>query len=188
MKNILLFFFLIFALCSLSAQEAERRNEFAKWKWNSSKYWKSETYLSEPDKRFLDFGNYTVTWDGKQMTLFAVAAISGIAHGMRESYHADPYIFEKRWGVSSTSFFGSDAWKRNYYNNDPEQAHKPEWAGNFGRDVWHTFDEISLIGITAPVTMSAFRAQPKKYRVTNAIACVGVRTFFAFLTYKTLRG
>jgi len=180
---------ILFAFISFAAfgQTQQREPEYwAKPRWNTAEFWQSPTYLQSPDKRFLDWANYTVSWDGKQWTLFAVAALSGIAHGMRERYHADPYIFEKRWGVSSTSFWGSDAWKRNYKNNDPEQAHKHEYLGNIGRDAWHTLDEVSLLCITTPITMTAFRKAPRKYRVANSIACLGVRTLFAFATYKSL--
>ena len=66
--------------------------------WNNSKYFRSYDYIKAPDKRFFDWKSYTVTWDGKQAAIWGLYALSGVAHGIREAYHADPYLFERRDG------------------------------------------------------------------------------------------
>ena len=160
---------------------------FSKLRWNQSDFWRSNQYLKNPDKRFLDWKNYANTLDVKQFTLFFISGLSGIAHGMREAYHADPYVFETGFGSKSESFFGSDAWKLNYFNNDPNLGHKSEIISNFGRDIWHTADKIDLVGITFPMTLTGLRSGPKKYRALNAGLCIVFRSGFSFLTYKFLR-
>jgi hypothetical protein len=155
--------------------------------WNNAPYFRSPDYLNSPDKRFFDWSNYVTTWDGKQAAVWGLFALSGVAHGIREAYHADPYIFERRNGVAPTSFWGSDAWKRNYIDNDPDKPHKHEMYGNVGRDVWHTFNQVDLIPLgTACITMGA-RRHPVKYKVANTIVGIGLRVLFANITYATLR-
>ncbi|GIW57699.1 MAG: hypothetical protein KatS3mg083_644 [Candidatus Dojkabacteria bacterium] len=70
------------------------------------------------------------------MLYIALFVVLGVLWGLREAYHADPEVFERLYGVCPESFWGSEAWKRNYYNNDPNEAHKPELFNTF-RDVWH---------------------------------------------------
>ena len=155
--------------------------------WNNSKYFRSYDYIKAPDKRFFDWKSYTVTWDGKQAAIWGLYALSGVAHGIREAYHADPYLFERRNGVEPTSFWGSDSWKRNYYHNDPDGHHKREFFGNVGRDVWHTFNQVDLVPLGISIAASAKRKHPLKYQIANTLVGLGLRVLFVNITYATLR-
>lgn len=172
--------------CAFGQDKTPPSNE-PDFAWNNSKYFRSYDYIKAPDKRFFDWKSYTVTWDGKQAAVWGLFALSGVAHGIREAYHADPYLFERRNGVEPTSFWGSDSWKRNYYHNDPEGHHKREFFGNVGRDVWHTFNQVDLVPLgTACITMGA-RKHPIKYKVANTLVGLGLRVLFVNITYATLR-
>lgn len=188
MKNIIIILFLTLLQFNLSAQYSQKKDQnFDRFRWNSSGYFKTDEYKLSPDKKLLDWKNYNSTWDGKQFAIWSVFAISGIAHGMREAYHADPYVFETQWKVLEKSFWGSDAWIRNYNGNDVDLGHKPEWFGNIGRDFWHTADEVDVWGLSLACTLNGMRNQPKKYRWANLLAGMGIRTVCAFVTYNTLR-
>lgn len=56
--------------------------------------------------------------DWHQYAAWTAIGASGALHGAREAYHAQPNVFE-RYGASKAGFWGSEAWKRNYYHNDP---------------------------------------------------------------------
>lgn len=115
-----------------------------------------------------------------------VAVVTGTMWGAREAYHADPNVFEKKFGVSNESFLGSDAWKRNYYNNDPNNKHKPD-VFNFTRDFWHFSGLTSRAGY---VTQSyiVFKSDKKlKYRIYDMLISSAVSSLTAFTTYKILR-
>lgn len=85
---------------------------------------------------------YKVT--GRKILIWGASGISGAIWGAREAFHADPYVFERHFGVEPYSFWGSQQWQRNYEGNrymgenGVPNKHKPEWAGNLGRDFWHT--------------------------------------------------
>lgn len=78
-----------------------------------------------------------------------LSIIDGVSRGFMEAYHADNYVFEKKWNVEAYSFWGNKAWERNYVNNRYQNLdgsinnHKPEYLGNFGRDIWHTMGDVS---------------------------------------------
>lgn len=150
--------------------------------WNNAAW-----FQAQPKEKFLDWQNIGMSWDGKQLTAWGALALSGVAHGMREAYHADPYIFEDSWNANPDGFWGSDAWKRNYHNNDPKQGHKAEYFANFGRDVWHTADEVDVFGLSLSSIGTGMRKQPWKYRLANFAIGMGIRTLFARVTYETLR-
>lgn len=86
--------------------------------------------------KWYDFSTYKLKGQGKRIVWISYA-VAGILHGGREAYHAEPTVFEKRLNAAPLSFFGSEQWKRQYYNRDPEnQAHKPNiW--NPIRDYYH---------------------------------------------------
>ena len=171
---------ILFATC-LSSQES-----YDAFKWDRSSYFKSPEYTSQKNK-FLNWSEYTMTWDGKQFATWGVLALTGIAQGMREAYHADPYVFETRWGVGSKSFWGSDAWERNYIGNNPSNPHRSEFFGNVGRDVWHTMNAVSVIPMATTVFIIGARKQPLKFRVANMLLGMGARSLFCTITYETLR-
>ena len=112
----------IFFLCNLSAQ-----NPCAGcWGQNDT-----TPTLTKEDKKALrlysklqwyDFSTYKFKGEGKRAVWISYA-IAGLLHGGREAMHAEPGVFEKRFGVSKTSFFGSEQWVRQYKNNDPEQPY-----------------------------------------------------------------
>lgn len=150
--------------------------------WNNHAYFEKRTAT-----KFMDWGDYLESWDKKQWSIWGWFAINGIIWGSREAYHADPKIFETRWGAGETSFWGSEAWKRNYWNNDPSAGHKPEWAGNFGRDFWHTSSYVSKSGFYTCSFLIGSRKQPLKYRVANLLIGIAVQSAFINLTYNGLR-
>jgi len=152
------------------------------FQWNNAKL-----FQAQPKEKFLNWSSWTETWDGKQISMWAAYAISGIAHGSREAYHAEPTVFESRFGAGQTSFWGSKAWVRNYIDNNPENPHKKELIGNFGRDFWHTANIVDFVPTVTVSVIIGARKIPIKYRVANALAGVAVRTVFSFITYNSLR-
>lgn len=152
-------------------------------RWNNHDYFK----VHAEKRKALNWSDYNESWDGKEFSIWGIFALSGVAHGMREAYHADPYIFEDSWNANPDGFWGSDAWKRNYHNNDPKQGHKAEYFANFGRDVWHTADEVDVFGLSLSSIGTGMRKQPWKYRLANFAIGMGIRTLFARVTYETLR-
>jgi glutathione S-transferase len=64
-----------------------------------------------------------------------LALLAGSLHGGREAFHADPYIFEKRFGVADISFFGSLSWLRKYPVFDHTRKER-EFYTAFS-DFWH---------------------------------------------------
>lgn len=86
-----------------------------------------------------------------ELISLGLGTIDGISRGTLEAYHSNPHIFENKFGVDKYSFWGSEAWQRNYNNNRYKNfdgtinSHKHEYLGNFGRDVWHTFGDISKL-------------------------------------------
>ena len=184
---------LLFIFCSLfsSAQSpletvrgpiTEIRKTNPKIPWNNHAYFQER----KPTKA-LNWSDYLDSWDKKQWVIWSTYAWAGAMWGMREAYHADPYCFEKKWDVGSGSWFGSDAWKRNYRNNDPTQPHKHEWMGNVGRDVHHTFGFGSKVFLAAGTFTIGTRKQPIKYRVANMLIGWGIHSLFATAAYQALR-
>jgi len=174
--------FLLLSAFSLNAQNKLDKNGGPLVIWDNSK-----AFNCAPKLKALDWSTYAKTWDGKlYLTWFAYAG-AGVSHGMREAYHADPYCFEKKWGVGNESFWGSDAWKRNYQNNDPDQPHKHEFIGNVGRDIWHTAGAASKVVMFSATLGIGVRKQPIKYKILNALIGYGIQSAFATLTYNSLR-
>lgn len=181
-------FFLLFSIVTniIVAQEPVIEHNVVKkfhLRWDNTRVFESAT----PEK-FMDWSLVKYSWDGRTISAWLLSMGTGLAHGMREAYHADPYVFEKRWGVTSESFWGSDAWKRNYINNDPDLPHKHELFGNVGRDIWHTSGFVSKTGlISASFAIGSRGGIPRKYRVANWLIGFGIHSLFATITYKTLR-
>lgn len=177
----LIAFLLICAGQSAFGQNPDKKAD-KKLGWNESAFFKDA-----PKEKFLNWQSYTKTLDGKQYATWYAFAVSGIATGMREAYHADRYVFQIRWGVGAESFWGADAWKRNYHGNNPSNQHKSQVFGNVGRDIWHTahfVDTFVLVG--GSFTIGA-RKQPIKYRVANLAAGMALRWLAQNITYETLR-
>lgn len=157
-----------------------------KFRWNNAGYFKSAAYTAKPN-RLLDFSELPETWDGLQITTWVAFALSGIAHGAREAYHAEPTVFENRFGASDRSFWGSEAWVRNYEGNDPANPHKHEFFGNVGRDFWHTANMADFVPAVSCSFVIGARKQPIKYRVINLLIGIGARTLFSTVTYASMR-
>jgi len=143
-------------------------------------------YPSAPVLKWYDFSTYRFKGHGKQW-VWGVFAVAGILHGSREAYHADPTVFERRFNAAPVSFFGSEQWKRQYCDRNPEtMPHKPNiW--NPVRDYWHfsgTTKNYLFIG--GAVTIGASK-QPVKYRVIDTLISVLSFSATASLTYTLLR-
>lgn len=72
----------------------------------------------------------------KQVAGLALLFFGGYIHGWREYYHKDPRVFEKIFGFSETSWFGSRSWERKY----DENGNEVRWRTPIS-DFWH-FGEI----------------------------------------------
>lgn len=71
---------------------------------------------------------------------YILLAISGAIWGLREKTHQRPNFFELAFGVSPTSFFGSQQWKRKYIDHDGgERMPKTKLLSVFPyNDFWHS--------------------------------------------------
>jgi hypothetical protein len=134
--------------------------------------------------------HYRITW-GK-VGLWSGMGVAGAMWGARETYRADPSVFERRWGVDEYSFFGSKAWERNYQGNRYRNAdggtnpHKPEW-GNTYRDYWHFSGFYSrAITVGAAFTIGAGK-QKLKYKLLDMLIGSAVSSTSGWATYKYLR-
>ena len=142
-------------------------------------------YQSEGPLKWYDFSTYQLRGHKKQWVLGAYA-VAGILHGGREAYHAEPTVFEKRFNAAPLSFFGSEQWKRQYYNRDPEGVHKPNiW--NPVRDYYHFAGAATKgIWIGGAFVLGASK-QPVKYRVLDVLIGGVITSATASLTYNLLR-
>lgn len=113
--------------------------------------------------------------------------ISGVLHGAREAYHADPYVFERGFGAAPESFWGHDAWKRNYYGNDPNRPHKHEFFANVGRDVWHTANFGDKLFLISGTFWLGARDKPRRAKIIGLLAGVLIRSAAATATYQMVR-
>ena len=175
----------LFFLCNLSAQ----KNCYTCWGQNDT-----VPTLTKQDKQALrlysnlnwyDFSTYKFKGEGKRIVWIAYFA-AGVLHGGREAYHAEPTVFEKRLNARPQSFFGSEQWKRNYFDRDPDNGHKPEiW--NSARDYYH-FSHLasSTIWIGGAFTIGMSK-QPMKYKLLDLLIGTLITSGSASLTYNILR-
>ena len=143
--------------------------------------------LQAPEKplKWYSFRTYRFKGEGKRVVWISYFA-AGVLHGGREAYHAEPTVFEKRFNAAPLSFFGSEQWKRQYYNRDPENGHKPEiW--NSARDYYH-FSHLasSTIWIGGAFTIGMSK-QPMKYKLLDLLIGTLITSGSASLTYSILR-
>lgn len=142
-------------------------------------------YPSAQPLKWYDFSTYRFRGHKKQW-VWGAYAVAGILHGGREAYHAEPGVFEKRFNASPTSFFGSQQWKRQYYDNNPELPHKPN-AWNGLRDYWHfSVATTKYILIGGAFTIGASK-QPVKYRIIDTLIAFAGFSASASLAYTLLR-
>lgn len=175
----------LFFLCNLSAQK------------NCSTCWgQNDTVptLTKQDKQALrlysnlnwyDFSTYKFKGEGKRIVWISYFA-AGVLHGGREAYHAEPTVFEKRFNARPQSFFGSEQWKRNYFDRDPDKGHKPNLF-NPARDYYHfsgAATKTIWIGGAFTIGMSK---QPIKYKLIDLLIGALITSGSASLTYNILR-
>lgn len=142
-------------------------------------------HLEAPAMKWYDFKTYRFKGHGKRAVWIGYVA-AGIMHGGREAMHAESGVFEKRFGVSETSFFGSLQWKRQYKNNDPTQPHRNNLFNGF-RDYWHLSGagtKYILIGGAFTIGTSK---QPLKYKILDTLIGFAGFSITANLTYNLLR-
>lgn len=135
---------------------------------------------SQKPKYRITFGK-VATWTGY--------SIAGVAWGMREAYHADPFVFEVRWGATPRSFFGSRAWERNYYGNIYYDGakHKPE-LGNSFRDVYHFTGLLSRgLWVGTTFAIGSGKKQNMKHKLLDVAIGGVVSSLSANFTYRYLR-
>ncbi len=142
-------------------------------------------YPAAQPMAWYDFSTYRFRGHKKQW-VWGAYAVAGILHGGREAYHAQPNVFEKRLNAAPLSFLGSEQWKRNYYDRNPELPHKPNiW--NPIRD-YHHFSGAATkaiwIGGAFTIGMSK---QPLKYRLIDLLIGAVITSGSASLTYNILR-
>ena len=126
-------------------------------------------------------------WKGNgKRIVWGAYLIAGILHGGREAYHAEPTVFEKRFNVAPTSFFGSEQWKRNYYNNNPEEKHKPN-IGNTFRDYYHFSSTVHTTFLVGGAVTIGVSKQSLKHKVFDTAIAVLIRSIAANATYNLLR-
>lgn len=63
--------------------------------------------------------------------------LGGFTHGLREAYHAEPGIFERRFGAKPDGYFGSQSWKRKYHDYDGGNAVERSVLYTPVSDFWH---------------------------------------------------
>ena len=136
--------------------------------------------------KWYDFSTYKFKGGGKRAVWIGYA-VAGILHGGREACHAQPDVFEKRLNAAPLSFWGSEQWKRQYYNRDPgTQAHKPNALNGF-RDYWHfSGASTKYILIGGAFTIGASE-QPTKYKIIDTLIAFAGFSATASLTYTLLR-
>lgn len=180
MKNTLIFTLLLF-LCNLSAQNTKNC-----WGILDSDRVALRLYPSIQPLAWYDFNTYKFKGGGKRAVWISYA-VAGILHGGREAYHAEPTVFEKRFNAAPLSFFGSEQWKRQYYNRDPENMpHKPNVL-NPVRDYYH-FAGAATKGIWIGGAFAIWATeQPVKYRVIDLLIGAAITSVTASATYNLLR-
>ena len=115
---------------------------------------------------------------------FILFCLAGGLWGSREAYHADPFCFERKFLVKPKSFFGSQAWQRNYENNTYPGKHKPEWGNTF-RDIWHFAGYFSRLFLVAGTVVVMWEGD--WIRLVFLLIYLVMFSFSSFLIYNLLR-
>ena len=142
-------------------------------------------YAPEKPLKWYDFKTYRFKGNKKQW-VWGGYLVAGVLHGGREAYHAESTVFEKRFGVSSTSWFGSEQWRRNYEDLDPSKKHKPNVFNTF-RDYYHFSSTAQTTILVSGAVIIGTSKQPVKYKVVDTLIAIGLRSAAALLTYNLLR-
>jgi hypothetical protein len=107
----------------------------------------SPTKTPKKDRQKIQHG---LTWWDAGALVCAVG--SGLGRGTINALRKDPGSLQRYLGVGDYDWGGGNDWERNYENNryrnedGSYNTHKSEILGNFGRDAWHTADEMSKWG------------------------------------------
>lgn len=130
--------------------------------------------------------------DGASLGL---SILAGIAGGVKEAYHADPYVFENNgW---NGKYYRHNAWENNYPGGDwheGEETIKPEFLNGF-RDVWHGANDMYwltlssatfTLGISEGIRISKGKSKWWHSVVKGAII-QGVRIGTENIVYSRLR-
>jgi hypothetical protein len=142
-------------------------------------------YRPEAPLKWHDFKTYRFKGQGKRAVWISYT-LAGILHGGREAYHAESTVFEKRFNASPLSFFGSEQWKRNYFDRDPDNGHKPNLF-NPVRDYYHFSGAATkAIWIGGAFTIGMGK-QPMKYKLLDLMIGTLITSGSASLTYNLLR-
>jgi len=177
MKNTILLLFFPFLL---SAQEVTRDTSYLT---NSGGNFFNVNRIEY--EKWYDFSTYKFKGEGKRIVWISYFA-AGVLHGGREAYHAESTVFEKRFNARPQSFFGSEQWKRNYFDRDPDNGHKPNLF-NPVRDYYHfsgAATKTIWIGGAFTIGMSK---QPIKYKLIDLLIGTLITSGSASLTYNILR-
>lgn len=113
----------------------------------------------------LSSNNVDYAFSKQQIVGTALSFVGGFIHGMREKYHADPRVFEKAFGASPESFFGSESWKRKYDANGNERRFYTSFS-----DFWHVSEWVSKGAIMAGTTVLITYKHCNKHN-TNTCSC-----------------
>jgi hypothetical protein len=174
-----------FILCNLSAQ----KNCYTCWGQNDT-----VPTLTKQDKQALrlysklewyDFSTYRFKGQGKRAVWISYT-LAGILHGGREAYHAESTVFEKRFNAAPLSFFGSEQWKRNYFDRDPDNGHKPNLF-NPVRDYYHFAGAATKTVWIGGAFAIGISNQPTKYKLLDLLIGTLITSGTASLTYNILR-
>lgn len=118
---------------------------------------------------------------------WTMATVGGIAWGAHEAKYADPRIFEKRFGVSPTSFGGSRDWESKYPGGTYDDGESPVWW----KDKTNIFREskktTAFIGRYFPMVAGISLTLNQKRHWTDYLVMVGLYSGSAMLTYNYLR-
>lgn len=110
-----------------------------------------------------------------------LAILAGLLHGGREAQHAQPNVFEQRFGLSATSFFGSLSWLRKYEDLDGTKPIRRFYT-SFS-DYWHVAAWLQKLCIIAAMLIVV-------YQLPWWVAGLGIaalESMAASVAYKYLR-
>lgn len=99
-------------------------------------------------KKFHLFKGIKYEWNTQKTIGLGLLILASLADGVCEAMEFDNRMnFEWKYGVSPTSFAGSESWRRAYKNYDPAQGHKNLWTKHMGAfDLYHALDDGRKLG------------------------------------------
>lgn len=139
--------------------------------------------LPEPKKERKTF------W--KDFAGYSCFVLAGIANGGREAYHAEPTIFENRFGAGKTSWFGSESWRRKYKGLEPANG-EAYWLSTSlfvaPSDYFHSMGTVRNAGILSGSFIMLWNRKESKWKQAAKFG-IGVLAYgvSSSLTYNFLR-